>query len=174
MPPRSRPNTRSESVLSIVPPLVRLWILRLLVPLGGHRQLIGQNGYLNDSVADALGLDQSLDAFTVTFEMERHDWKPDCENVLLTQSLRNESAWVLMATVRQLSGSFSAIKCSTFPPAPPMPTMPTRSSLGADAGRTAPKPNVLAACRSSRRSIRFPVDSCDLCTMDHDYDEICR
>jgi len=64
MPPRSRPNSPSESVSSNVPSLVHLWILRLLVPLGGHRQLIGQNGYMNDSVADALGLDQSLDAFT--------------------------------------------------------------------------------------------------------------
>lgn len=44
--------------------LVRLWILRLLVPLGGHREFLFQNGYRNDGLAEFLGLDQNLDPFS--------------------------------------------------------------------------------------------------------------
>ena len=43
----------------------RLWILRLLVHLGGYRELIGAAGYRDDALAHALGLP---DAETVDFE----------------------------------------------------------------------------------------------------------
>ncbi len=37
-------------------PLVELWILRLLVPLSGHREFVGERGFHSDSLADNLGL----------------------------------------------------------------------------------------------------------------------
>ncbi|NMV37880.1 AAA family ATPase [Ralstonia insidiosa] len=41
-----------------MPSIVRLWMLRLLVPLGGHRGFILSTGFSNDAVAEALGLDE--------------------------------------------------------------------------------------------------------------------
>lgn len=64
MPPRSTPQTHSRSAAPDMPALVRLWLLRLLVPLGGHREFIYQNGYKNDALAEVLGLDQSIDPFS--------------------------------------------------------------------------------------------------------------
>jgi len=60
--PRSPLQTRSCSA-SDVPALVRLWLLRLLVPLGGHREFIYENGFRNDALAEALGLAESADPF---------------------------------------------------------------------------------------------------------------
>lgn len=42
-------------------PLVRLWMLRILVPLGGHRELLSQIGFRNDAVAAAVGLEHRID-----------------------------------------------------------------------------------------------------------------
>ena len=42
-------------------PLVRLWMLRLLVLLGGQREFMGTHGFRNDAVAVALGLGYWVD-----------------------------------------------------------------------------------------------------------------
>ena len=60
--PRSPLQTRSCSA-SDVPALVRLWLLRLLVSLGGHREFIYENGFRNEALAEALGLADSADPF---------------------------------------------------------------------------------------------------------------
>ena len=39
-----------------LPAVVKLWVLRILVPLGGHRRLIGPTGFDNDMLAAAIGL----------------------------------------------------------------------------------------------------------------------
>ncbi|MBP0635930.1 AAA family ATPase [Cupriavidus sp. AcVe19-6a] len=44
-----------------VTPAVRLWLLRLLVPLGAHREFIQRAGFANDVLAHALGLGEYLD-----------------------------------------------------------------------------------------------------------------
>ena len=44
---------------SDMPPLVRLWILRMLVPLRGQTQFIVDGGYFSDAVAKLLGLPQN-------------------------------------------------------------------------------------------------------------------
>ena len=36
--------------------LIRLWLLRLLVPLGAHREFIGPHGMRSDTLAEAIGL----------------------------------------------------------------------------------------------------------------------
>lgn len=48
-------------LLPEVPGIVRLWMLRLLVPLGGHRTFISTHGFSNESVADLLGLGAWID-----------------------------------------------------------------------------------------------------------------
>lgn len=41
-------------------PIVRLWALRVLVRLNGHRNFIRSHGFSDDNLADSLGLgDQS-------------------------------------------------------------------------------------------------------------------
>lgn len=42
-------------------PGIRLWLLRILVSLGRHRDFIGQSGFNNDSLAEALGLGYLVD-----------------------------------------------------------------------------------------------------------------
>ena len=44
-----------------VPPLVRLWLLRLLVPLGGHHTFVRDHGFQSDAVAVCLGLGHWID-----------------------------------------------------------------------------------------------------------------
>lgn len=44
-----------------IPPVVHLWILRMLVPLGGHRELVGSRGFSDDHLARTLGLDEWID-----------------------------------------------------------------------------------------------------------------
>jgi SpoVK/Ycf46/Vps4 family AAA+-type ATPase len=43
-------------------PLVRLWLLRLLVPLNAHRSFITRHGFACDAVAEAVGLGEWVDA----------------------------------------------------------------------------------------------------------------
>ena len=45
------PNTSSD-----LPPIVYLWLLRLLIPLGGHRVFINHRGISNDALAEVIGL----------------------------------------------------------------------------------------------------------------------
>lgn len=47
---------RSSRLSHTMEPAIRLWLLRILVPLGAHRELIGAQGFTNDAVAEVLGL----------------------------------------------------------------------------------------------------------------------
>ncbi|MCY0854029.1 AAA family ATPase [Cupriavidus sp. D39] len=60
MIPRRRPSRYSRIPLE-VPPLVQLWLLRLLVPLGGHQEFIQRSGFSNDTLAKLLGLGEWID-----------------------------------------------------------------------------------------------------------------
>ena len=44
-----------------MPPIVLLWLFRLLVPLGGYREFINPHGFRNDSLAEKLGLGHWID-----------------------------------------------------------------------------------------------------------------
>ena len=61
MPTRRR-SCPSFSASSEVPPIVRLWLLRVLVPLGGQREFVGSNGFSNEALAGAVGLGHWIDA----------------------------------------------------------------------------------------------------------------
>jgi hypothetical protein len=39
-----------------IDPIIRLWLLRILVTLGGHRQFMHSHGFNNDTLAEALGV----------------------------------------------------------------------------------------------------------------------
>ncbi len=42
-------------------PIIRLWLLRILVPLGGHRAFVSTHGFNNDTLAEVLGLGHWVD-----------------------------------------------------------------------------------------------------------------
>jgi transitional endoplasmic reticulum ATPase len=62
-----RPSARSHTVQDM-PLGTALWILRLLVPLGGHKELIGGRGFSNDTLATALGLGEWVDPEDYEFD----------------------------------------------------------------------------------------------------------
>ena len=51
-----------------VPPIVQLWLLRLLVPLGGHREFANRNFCPNDMLAEVVGLGDLIADDTDDFE----------------------------------------------------------------------------------------------------------
>lgn len=52
---------------STVEPVLELWLLRLLVPLGGHQKFIGRSGFKCDSTARAVGLANWIDDAELEF-----------------------------------------------------------------------------------------------------------
>ena len=44
-----------------IPPIVHLWLLRILVPLGGHNEFVNRHGFRNDSLAALLGMGEWID-----------------------------------------------------------------------------------------------------------------
>jgi transitional endoplasmic reticulum ATPase len=58
---RFRPKKNRTTEFSEVPGLVKLWVLRLLAPLGGHREFVKNDGFQNDALARFLGLSEWLD-----------------------------------------------------------------------------------------------------------------
>lgn len=58
-----KPHTTSE-----VPRIVHLWLLRLLVPLGGHKGFISEHGFGNDAIAEAIGLGGWIDTESQDFD----------------------------------------------------------------------------------------------------------
>jgi hypothetical protein len=51
-----------------IPPIVQLWLLRLLVPLGGHRDFVNQCGFSNDMLDQVLGFGDWVDPESRDFE----------------------------------------------------------------------------------------------------------
>jgi transitional endoplasmic reticulum ATPase len=58
--PLRRSRSSYSDPASDVAPSVRLWLLRMLVPLGAHREFVNRAGFQDDSLAEALGLQEWL------------------------------------------------------------------------------------------------------------------
>lgn len=67
-----RPSRRAQKYSDPLelPSIVRLWLLRLLVPLGGHREFIGTHGFQNDSVAEVVGLGEWIEPTLGDFNLK--------------------------------------------------------------------------------------------------------
>ena len=61
MPRRIHRHLKQGSMSLEIIDLVKLWLLRLLVPLRGHKKFISTNGFDNDTLAELLGLGDWLD-----------------------------------------------------------------------------------------------------------------
>ena len=62
-----RRSRYSSTPLQLVP-IVHLWLLRLLVPLGGHREFVTSHGFNNDVLAEVLGLSEWIDPEQCDFD----------------------------------------------------------------------------------------------------------
>jgi SpoVK/Ycf46/Vps4 family AAA+-type ATPase len=51
-----------------IEPIVQLWLFRLLVPLGRHRDLINPHGFMNDPLAETIGLGEWIDSAPIEFD----------------------------------------------------------------------------------------------------------
>ncbi len=72
------PIPRHASDAIEVPPLVQVWLLRVLVPLGGHREFVHHHGFRSDTVAEIVGLghwidpvDREFDARAIRMELRK-------------------------------------------------------------------------------------------------------
>ena len=66
MPRRHR--SRYSRMPLAMPPIVHLWLLRFLVPLGGHKEFINQHSFSNDTLAEILGLGDWIDPVACDFD----------------------------------------------------------------------------------------------------------
>lgn len=64
-----------------VPEIFRLWLLRLLVPLGGYREFIQTHCFNNDALAEVLGLDHWVDSDFVERKESVDEKYPDSDDV---------------------------------------------------------------------------------------------
>ena len=55
---------------SDVDPIIRLWVFRILVELGGYRKFLESDGFENDTVAEMLGLGHWIDPFPKEFDQK--------------------------------------------------------------------------------------------------------
>ena len=59
---RSHLVTKAPDSSNEITDIVRLWLLRTLVPLGGHKKFVRSRGFSDDDLAEALGLGKWIDA----------------------------------------------------------------------------------------------------------------
>lgn len=65
-------RTAQRRAAEEMPPLVRLWVLRILVPLGAHKVFVTPDGYDNEALAIGLGL-----ALPSVPDIDDTDWNSD-------------------------------------------------------------------------------------------------
>lgn len=85
-------------------PIVLLWVLRILVPLGGHREFVRSHGFNDDKLAEVIGLGHWIDPFPKDFDLKV------VQSELRTLHQKAEKRWAkapladcLCHNVRQLS-----------------------------------------------------------------------
>src|SRR5690606_13489590 len=72
MPAKQPVSVSSQSVRDqALPPIVELWLYRLLITLGGHREFILTHGFAHDRLAEILGLGHCLEETLFEFEPKK-------------------------------------------------------------------------------------------------------
>ena len=64
----ARQRARYSAHAVTLNPVVRLWLLRILVSLGGHRKFVHPDGFSDDTLAEVIGLGHWVDPTTDTFD----------------------------------------------------------------------------------------------------------
>lgn len=88
-----------------IEPVIRLWLLRILVPMGGHREFVRSQGIYNDTLAEAIGLGHWIDPSPDDFDekavqSELRELHQQAEKKWATATLSN----CLRYNIGQLSG----------------------------------------------------------------------
>ncbi len=88
-----------------IEPVIRLWLLRILVPMGGHREFVRSQGIYNDTLAEAIGLGHWIDPSPDDFDekavhSELRELHQQAEKEWATATLSN----CLRHNIGQLSG----------------------------------------------------------------------
>lgn len=65
---RRRLRSHTSPRTSELEPICLLWILRILIPLGGHHNFIDQRGFRNDNLAEAIGFGHWVDPYPEDFD----------------------------------------------------------------------------------------------------------
>ena len=85
-------------------PIIHLWFLRILVPLGGYREFVHSNGFADDTLAEAIGLGHWIDPSPNDFDQKA------VQSELRSLHQKAETQWAsaslpacLRNNVRQLS-----------------------------------------------------------------------
>jgi len=107
-------SRRSSAFLEPADDQTRLWILRLLVPLGAHRQLLTRHGVQNEEVVTAIGLGKWLDPDACDFDLVTARAKLRELHAEAERCLREAKApAVLQANIERLAQllGLSAIDC---------------------------------------------------------------
>lgn len=63
---RALPTSKAASI----DPIIRLWLLRILASLGGHRKFVNQHGFSEEAIADAIGLGHWIDTSHRDFDLK--------------------------------------------------------------------------------------------------------
>lgn len=90
-----RHRFKSTKTGELSDPQIKLWILRLLVPLGGYKELIGKHGFDDDSMVENIGMGH-------WFDPDGRDYEPE----VAKNELRK-----IHAQAEQLSGGGQVSKC---------------------------------------------------------------
>lgn len=98
---RRRRPSRYSHMPTDLPLMVRLWLLRILVPLGGHQEFVQRGGFSNDTLAELLGLGAWIDpdddefnpkAVRVALRKLHQDAEDQCRDAELPACLNNNIA----------------------------------------------------------------------------------
>ena len=95
-------------------PIIRLWMLRILVELGAHRDFILGHGFSNDAIAELLGLSQFIDHSREDFDQRAAQSELRSLHKISELQFGNSSAPAcLNGNVRRLSElvGLSAVDC---------------------------------------------------------------
>jgi hypothetical protein len=64
----SRRRAKISAIGHELHPLVKLWILRMLIPLSSYRQFVKEDGFTNDALAEVLGLEAWINGDNPDFD----------------------------------------------------------------------------------------------------------
>lgn len=95
-----------------IEPIIRLWLLRVLVPLGGYRQFLHPHGFNNDTLAEVIGLGHWIDSETREFDQKavqselrqlhqkaERQWYGERQSTFLSQNIDQLSNLVGLSTI---------------------------------------------------------------------------
>lgn len=67
----SRRRTSASPTTVVTSPIIQLWLVRLLIDLGAHKDFVTEHGFSNDGAAHAIGLGDWVECTRIEFDRKR-------------------------------------------------------------------------------------------------------